>query len=88
MRIGNVNSGVDLDTVIKLLDVSKLTEEQCRNCWVFSHCDLCQCYSDGITQLSSCNKHKYCVESRDSYYNTLRGCLFISEAMEYKHIGG
>lgn len=40
-RIGSVEEGLDLDKMWNLLNIGKLTEEECRCCWNLRHCLLC-----------------------------------------------
>ncbi|OJT72410.1 hypothetical protein BM531_21730, partial [Clostridioides difficile] len=39
--IGNLDSGVDIEKAEKLLNIGKLYEEQCSDCWAYSYCDIC-----------------------------------------------
>ena len=41
MIIGNVESGFDKSQVDKLLNIGKMTEVQCKNCWCAKYCFVC-----------------------------------------------
>lgn len=41
MKIGHVESGFDIDKARALLNIGKITEEKCKNCWAISHCNIC-----------------------------------------------
>lgn len=37
-KIGNIKSGFDFDRIRELLNIGKLTENECKNCWAFQFC--------------------------------------------------
>ena len=41
MCIGTLDDGFNLENAQKILNVGKLTEESCKNCWCFRYCTLC-----------------------------------------------
>ncbi|WP_291447670.1 Cys-rich peptide radical SAM maturase CcpM [Desulfovibrio sp.] len=41
LRIGNISEGFDLQAISALLNVGKLTEERCKNCWGIRLCTQC-----------------------------------------------
>lgn len=88
MKIGNINIGIETEKVRSMLNVAKITESKCRECWAFMHCDLCQCYADGVDALDAEKKKTYCQEARNTYFDTLKGSLFIREAYERYTIPG
>jgi uncharacterized protein len=60
MKIGDIENGFDLPKVKALLNVGKLTEKDCKNCWALTHCSLCAVFADGSEGLSSELKRKSC----------------------------
>lgn len=40
-QIGNLDTGFDMDRVLKFLNVGQCTEKECKNCWAFSWCTTC-----------------------------------------------
>jgi len=62
MKIGHIDSGFDLDKALTILNVGKMTEDECKNCWSFSHCGLCAAACDGDggltreARLNNCNR--------------------------------
>lgn len=87
MKIGNIDTGFDLEKVRRLLNIGQITEEECKKCWAFSHCYLCAAYADELTSISYKKKSSHCdrvrasVESNFKDYCTLRefGCNFDIE---------
>lgn len=41
LQIGNLDEGYSLDRISQMLNVGKMTEEQCLNCWAFIYCGTC-----------------------------------------------
>ena len=40
-KIGDVDSGLDLNKIIELTNLERYTSEKCRNCWAYSFCGIC-----------------------------------------------
>ncbi|MBN2534945.1 MAG: Cys-rich peptide radical SAM maturase CcpM [Spirochaetales bacterium] len=66
MVIGSIDSGFNTDKIRQLLNIGKLTEESCKNCWAFRFCDQCAANADDLTQLSAQMKAGFCIRSRFS----------------------
>jgi uncharacterized protein len=60
MKIGNIKDGFYINKARKILNVGKITEKTCRNCWAFRFCGLCCAYADNINDLSASIKLKNC----------------------------
>ena len=52
MRIGSVDSGFDVPKIAKLLNVGKITEEECKSCWGFRLFRQCCLATDGLDDLA------------------------------------
>jgi uncharacterized protein len=65
MKIGHVDRGFDVEKVRKLLNIGRITTEDCRNCWAFRFCTLCAAAADEITHLSPEKKRNRCAEVRN-----------------------
>lgn len=61
MEIGHIDRGFDMDKVSAVLNIGQLTEDECINCWCFTHCSLCAAAADDSECLSRETKLKYCV---------------------------
>lgn len=76
-EVGNVYEGYDLKKIENSINIGKVTEEQCKNCWVFSYCPLCLADADGLEQISSeivmdsCHMAKEITEDMFQNYVTL-----------------
>lgn len=84
MKIGSIDNGFDFDKVDSILNVGKLTEKECRECWNFNFCVHCvsTCEEDGKLsrdkRLSRCSEMKFSTEELIKNYIVLKqyGCDF------------
>lgn len=79
MTIGNINDGFCIDTVRKLLNIGKLTEESCKNCWAYRYCYLCAAAADDLTKLSAERKLSRCNEVRKSIAHMFKEYCILKE---------
>lgn len=77
MKIGSINEGFNLEKIKRILNIGKLTEESCKDCWAFRFCYLCATYADEGTELSkekklaNCNSVRFNAEEELKNYCTL-----------------
>ena len=84
MRIGHIDSGFDMEKVQQLLEVGRLTEESCKECWGFRLCDQCAKRADsGEGVLSPEAKMRHCQSSRSMAYSKLRQYVLTLEVPVY-----
>ncbi len=65
MKIGHVDRGFDVEKVRELLNIGRITAEDCKNCWAFRFCTLYAAAADEMTQLSPKKKRNRCAEVRN-----------------------
>ncbi|WP_024831769.1 Cys-rich peptide radical SAM maturase CcpM [Ruminiclostridium josui] len=41
LRIGDLDNGFDTEQVRKLINIGKISEDECKNCWAINHCTIC-----------------------------------------------
>lgn len=83
-NIGNLDEGFWYDKSYELLNIGKLTERECRECWAINFCNCCAAGIEEGDKLSrkkrleKCKSNKHVVEERLKEYCTLReyGCKF------------
>jgi uncharacterized protein len=63
-KIGHVDSGFDYPAIRKLLNIGKLTEENCKKCWAFTLCISCAKGCEEGNELSKDKKLRMCNEIR------------------------
>lgn len=80
MKIGSLENGIDVEKARTVLNVGKISEEQCKNCWAFKYCNLCGAAADDLHKLSYDVLKQRCVGVRESVeaefmdYCALREC--------------
>ncbi len=78
MKIGSLDEGFNIENIRRILNIGKITEEKCKNCWAFRFCQLCAASADVITgfsakkKMSHCNNVRASVEEAFKDYCTLR----------------
>ncbi len=76
--IGHIDQGVDEEKALQLLNIERLTSENCRNCWAYTMCPTCFTHADdgdGLSkeqQLMECRSNRANVEEGIKDYLVLR----------------
>ncbi|MCM1155834.1 MAG: radical SAM protein [Ruminococcus flavefaciens] len=84
MNIGNIESGFQLDKVRQLLEIGKLTEDNCKDCWCFRMCNQCAKKADtGNGKLMPQARLRYCKNSMSAAYAKLREYILAREVSVY-----
>lgn len=79
MKIGTIDKGFDIDKIRALLNVGKLSADECKNCWAIRHCTACAKYSDNIKELSPQLKESHCKDIRNTVDNQFKNYIAIKE---------
>ena len=78
MKIGNLKEGIDKKQVIKIMNIEKLTEKECHNCWAYDYCNVCAANLDTSTSdpkralLEECKSIRKSVEDKFKDYCVLK----------------
>ena len=66
--IGNLNKGFDSINIKKALNIGKITEEECKKCWMLRFCKICiaQCTDITSGKISKTKKLLYCNSQKKS----------------------
>lgn len=91
MKIGSVFEGLNVDKMRKILNIGKISENTCKNCWAYRFCYLCAVQADNITELSAekklsnCRKVRFKTEEDFKDYCMLMefGCNFEEGEVKY-----
>lgn len=89
MKIGTLDTGFDYGKIEVLLNVGKVTEEECKNCWALHYCGICCQKADGGDNLSKEVKLPYCKISQTNAYSDIAeicvlremGCTFSEKGL-------
>lgn len=60
MKLGTVDEGFYIDKVEQLLNIGKLSEDRCKNCWAIRLCNICAVSVDDGEGLSHKKKQRAC----------------------------
>ena len=83
MKIGSVDKGYDIEKIRNLMNFSSITDNMCRNCYSFRHCDICAMYADDNGVLSTEKKKSFCEIAKNTFDQNLKSAVLIRE---YKNI--
>lgn len=82
MKIGNLEEGFYKEKIERILNIGKLTEGSCRNCWAFHYCSVCAAVADDNGELSAAKKLSKCNAVRNGLEkNMINYCIL----KEYGH---
>ncbi len=62
MKIGSIDNGFDVDNILSLLNIGKISEKKCINCWALTFCNLCAASADENDGLSMEKKVSRCSD--------------------------
>lgn len=79
MKIGNIYSGFDVDKVRSILNIGKLTENKCLDCWNFIHCGMCAASADDIKKLSGDKRLSKCDGAKNNTLYKFRAICLLKE---------
>lgn len=77
-KIGNLDDGFNIEKVKKLMNIAKLTEKQCSQCWAMGYCDSCAADMgednklDAKKRLERCSAIRFMVDELMKEYCLLR----------------
>ena len=62
--LGSLNSGIDIEKAKEFLNIGRLTEDECKNCWAVRYCGACIACADNGEKLDKKQKLSYCIMFR------------------------
>lgn len=63
MKIGEIDSGTDAGKASKVMNIGKISERDCKNCWAINWCSMCALYAEKDGKFDSVTKRKNCAKS-------------------------
>lgn len=75
--IGNIYDGFDHKKIENNLNIGRLTEEECKNCWAIRLCKQCVLCADNIDGLSREKKLAECVAQKRNIKNLLKDFVVL-----------
>jgi len=77
MKIGDVDSGINVEKASAISNIGKTTAEECKKCWAILHCTLCAAFSDGLTEFSKEKRLKQCASTKLGFEESLKDICFL-----------
>lgn len=78
-QIGTIEKGLDLEKMKSILNIEKVTEKECRNCWVYSECNSCIRLCGGNRNEHKKTLLKKCLEIRNNMESDLKNFTVLQE---------
>ena len=79
INIGNINDGFNFDKIYKFMNIGKLNESKCANCWAMRLCFMCPAEIDIGTEYSLELKNEKCKKSKISAINMIKKYILMRE---------
>ena len=79
LKIGSIDSGFDYDRIDALLNISKLNQDECKNCWAFMFCGICARLIDNNGELSDKKIKSLCKSQKRNAMYLLREMTILHE---------
>ncbi len=83
MKIGNIKDGFYEEQVIKLLNIGRLTEKSCKECWAAKFCFLCAQHADTGNGISIKKKLQHCQGVKYEAVEQLKDYCLICENSDF-----
>ena len=88
LKIGNVEGGFDIEKVRNLMNIGKLTEERCKDCWAFQFCSLCAAACLTEEGISGDYREYACGDVRRYAKDMLRDvCILMESGYDFQEAG-
>lgn len=77
--MGHIDSGIDVEKALRILNVEKLSSERCTKCWAYRYCTACIAKCDDIDTLSSPSERGMCDDIRYDIEETFKDYCLLRE---------
>lgn len=78
-KIGDLQNGFNFSNINTILNVGKLGDDICKNCWAYRYCKVCVSAIDELTQLSIDKKNECCQKVKKEVEMMMQEYCFISK---------
>lgn len=79
MNIGDIYDGIDLEKANNILNIGKVSEDECKQCWCLLQCTACAAIADDNIQLSKEKKMHKCHDIKISAIELMKTLCFLKE---------
>ena len=87
MQLGNIYTGYNWENIYRMANISKITEERCKNCWALTQCNICASVvvNHGGNLVNNV-PNNLCVTSRSSFKKDLLDIIALQETADLKSL--
>jgi uncharacterized protein len=78
-KIGTLEDGFNLERIKELINIGKITEEECKECWNLRHCSICAGQIEFDTVPTKNAKLKICTKSRRGTLSDMHELCVLNE---------
>lgn len=79
LNIGSIHRGYDVENIRKMLNIGKMTEKNCINCWAIRHCSSCVIHANKINGLSKEMLLAKCPQIKSQFETSLLELIALDE---------
>jgi uncharacterized protein len=79
MKLGNIETGFLYDKADKMINIARITEQQCKNCWAFIFCFSCVAFSVDEKGISKEKRLRKCAGVKRAALNSLKDIMRLQE---------
>lgn len=79
VHLGSLSTGINVKKAEEILNVGKVTEQECLNCWALLHCSMCVAQCDDSEKICKCTKLKNCEKSKEKVLDDLLEVCALKE---------
>lgn len=77
--IGDIENGFDLEKAKNILNIAKITEEECKQCWAFKLCNQCVSMSEENGELSKEKRLAMCDNTRITQEHKIKNYIALKK---------
>ena len=79
-NIGHIDKGFDIESSRRILNIGKVNEEDCKNCWAISQCSVCIASLDNTEkEISKDKKRKVCAKMKLTIVEKFKDYCMLKE---------
>lgn len=83
MEIGSIDKGIIIEKIDDLINVGKITEKECLNCWALVQCRICAAWADDLSTLNRNKKLSVCPKYRESVLEDMKTICMLKRIQQY-----
>ena len=86
-KLGNIDTGIDVEAAKKMLNVELFSTEKCRECWAYSNCEVCIAFIDDTEEFSEKLLNSQCRRIRDKFEGQLKDYCVLESLLKNRQRG-